>query len=256
MFDEYTRRRLPFATHFRCTLCKEIATANWLKDVWNAISSIFVSILLQINNYVLRSLLARYSRTWSMVFWLVSFYSSIFFLFFFVRPNGRWDRRGRSPLAWRGLQPSTALLATGQSLCQVSTYRSTWIFSGLRWNDKLCLLFLCFDDLVASWNTIPDVSSPSRSSDWLQPLHPFRQISTSNRPMNDACFRFIDQSVPAERQGLPPCALNHVQLFWSINALIAAPNFIYFAYGPQSADFLICFKLECFSGLVWSCDDG
>lgn len=50
--------------------------------------------------------------------------------------DGRSKRRGRSPLAWRGLQPSTALLATGQSLCQVSTYRPTWIFSGLRRNDR------------------------------------------------------------------------------------------------------------------------
>lgn len=109
-------------------------------------------------------------------------FTCLFFFFFFVRPNGRWDRRGRSPLAWRGLQPSTALLATGQSLCQVSTYRSTWIFSGLRWNDKLCLLFLCFDDLVASWNTIPDVSSPSWSSDWLQPLHPFARYQRRTVP--------------------------------------------------------------------------
>lgn len=91
----------------------------------------------------------RYTRHSLWVFSL--FFSPPHFFFFspllFSRgglTDGRSKRRGRSPLAWRGLQPSTALLATGQSLCQVSTYRPTWIFSGLRRNDKPSLLFLRF----------------------------------------------------------------------------------------------------------------
>jgi len=47
--------------------------------------------------------------------------------------------RGRS-LAWRGLQAGTAFLATRQNLCQVSTYRPTWVFSVLRRNDDLSFL--------------------------------------------------------------------------------------------------------------------
>ena len=33
VFDEYTRRRLFYAAHFRYTSFEEVATANWL--TWN-----------------------------------------------------------------------------------------------------------------------------------------------------------------------------------------------------------------------------
>lgn len=85
--------------------------------------------------------------------------------------DGRSKRRGRSPLAWRGLQPSTALLATGQSLCQVSTYRPTWIFSGLRRNDKPSLLFLRFS-LTSSRCETPSSGYLHLSWSWSFPSLP------------------------------------------------------------------------------------
>lgn len=85
--------------------------------------------------------------------------------------DGRSKRRGRSPLAWRGLQPSTALLATGQSLCQVSTYRPTWIFSGLRRNDKPSLLFLRFS-LTSSRRETPSSGYLHLSWSWSFPSLP------------------------------------------------------------------------------------
>lgn len=110
--------------------------------------------------------------------------------------DGRSKRRGRSPLAWRGLQPSTALLATGQSLCQVSTYRPTWIFSGLRRNDR----GPAFSFFASLWprrdakrTTILRISSsiypdPSfRSQVFPRPLHSYTY------PVR--CFRFIDQNL-------------------------------------------------------------
>lgn len=105
---------------------------------------------------------------------LVIFFSSSLFFFsplLFSRgglTDGRSKRRGRSPLAWRGLQPSTALLATGQSLCQVSTYRPTWIFSGLRRNDKPSLLFLRFS-LTSSRRETPSSGYLHLSWSWSLP---------------------------------------------------------------------------------------
>lgn len=45
------------------------------------------------------------------------------------------DRASYCLLVSSKCRESTALLATCQNLCQVSTYRPTWVFSGLRRND-------------------------------------------------------------------------------------------------------------------------
>lgn len=108
--------------------------------------------------------------------------------------DGRSKRRGRSPLAWRGLQPSTALLATGQSLCQVSTYRPTWIFSGLRRNDKPSLLFLRFS-LTSSRRETPSSGYLHLSWSLIGP-RVFRALGGA--PLvscTSRCFRFIDQNL-------------------------------------------------------------
>lgn len=88
---------------------------------------------------------------WSPSFFFLSFFAS----FFLWGLADVWSCEAAR--LWPGVASNRVplFLAAGQSLCQVSTYRSTWIFSGLRRNDKPCLLFLRFCDLVARRNTIP-----------------------------------------------------------------------------------------------------